>query len=110
MNVTGTASQCNKIAAMIAITINIICGILFLMEKFLNLNAITGKLLIISQLTIIMIAYKTQTLISQLLIFIMPLPKCKMSGKDATSRPAAGIGTPLNEYFCDSSKLNLARR
>ena len=65
MKITGTASQCNKIADISPIASNIICGRLFFMEKFLNLKAITGRLLTISQLVISIIAYNTQLLMSQ---------------------------------------------
>ena len=110
MNVTGTASHFNKTADTKAITIKMICGKLFFTEKFLNLNAITGMLLTIKKLNTIMSAYNTQLLMSQLLILIAPLPKCNMSGNDATNKPTAGVGTPLNAYFCESSKLNFASR
>ena len=34
----------------------------------------------------------------------------RISGNEATKSPAAGVGNPLKEYCCDSSKLNFAKR
>ena len=95
MNTTGTASQCKRTAAARAITTKIILGKLFFTVKSLNFKAINGNVDTINQLTTAITTYSTHLLVSQLLISIMPLPKCKINGKDAISKPAAGMGTPL---------------
>jgi len=96
MNTTGTASHCKRIAATRAITNKIILGKLFFIVKSLNFKAINGNVETISQLTKAIIRYNTHLLVSHSLISIKLLPKCKIKGKDAINKPAAGIGTPLN--------------
>ncbi len=110
MNTTGTVSHFNKKTETSPMTMSRMCGKLFLMEKFLNLNASIGTLLTINQLSEMMSAYKTHLFTSQSLISMRPLPKCKINGNDAMNKPTAGVGIPLKPYCCESSKLNFAKR
>jgi len=97
-------------AAIIVMPTNINLGKSFLILKPANFKAINGKLLTISQLNVIMRPYKNHLFISISLMKLKLLPKCSISGNDATNNPTAGVGTPLNPYRWVVSKLNFASR
>ena len=110
MNTTGTASHCKRNAVSKAITSKIILGKLFFIVKSLNFKAIKGNVETINQLNKIITTYSTHLLVNHGLMSIKLLPKCKINGKDAMNKPAAGIGTPLNPKDWELSRLNLAKR
>ena len=85
-------------------------GKLFLILKSLNLKLIRGRLLTMISDRRIIIKYNTHLLIIKSVILINAEGDARINGNDATKRPAAGVGNPLNENCCDSSKLNFAKR
>ena len=70
MKIIGTASHFKNTADSNPITNNIILGISFFIEKFLNFKAIIGNLLTINQLSITINVYNTHLFISHSLMLI----------------------------------------
>ncbi len=99
----GTASHPINTAAITAIRITKYFGKLLFTERFLNLKAINGSLLIMSRLTINIMAYKNH-LFSNKLIIASLLDCSYMSGKLAINKPTAGTGTPLNPVCIDEEE------
>src|SRR6202453_5109847 len=94
---------------MIASTSKMIFGILLRNEELLNFNAISGRLLIIRYATTRIKTYSTHLFsnaASTSRLFVYQ----EINGSDAISKPDTGVGTPLNEYCCESSILKRASR
>lgn len=109
MKITGTDSHLSKRTAATAIRIRKYLGQLSFNEKFLNFKLMIGRVETIRYETKKMIP-KRNHLFNNNCITHASFTFQYIRGNDAINKPAAGTGTPLNEYCCELSKLNLARR
>lgn len=107
--IKGIAINLRKIKPTIASVINIISIQLFLNENLLNFNENKGNSAFIVKLNNKVVIIKKKELLIRLLKKEIS-EYIKIKGKEMTNMAIAGVGKPIKEVDCRSSKLKFANR